>query len=587
MRIMLKTLNVENWRKLHNLNPLHIGKKITLISGQNGVGKSNLLSLLASGSGTSKPKKFISANKSFQPEFYDFFKIDPNENFSEYSVILEYSVEGHNSIYKGLRAKNDLKSQRGIRIIPTTRNYNNNFPSKKEAQEDAKNRCNIGNDARVPIPTLFLSISRLYPVGEGNTETKNIRPKFPQMYEKYQEWYNFVLPDSISNNEGKKNQVIEIDKDTINAKSYYLPLNDALPLTQSVGQDNLGCIISALVNFYGLSLDENYNGGILCIDEVDVSLHPDAQERLIQLLDRLSSELKLQIIISSHSLVIIKDVLKLAEGNPDNYSVGYLINNRNPFFKQNLSYDIIKKDLFLIQSVYRPSLKVYFEDDKTEELFNLLKDTYISVLSDEYDLNDSSAKNEDVLINNSQLCEIPVHLGCNQLLQLVKSDSYFKSVLIVVDGDASTDDDHKMKWDDADSYLESEEHTCQGKEPFPSNVLSLPTIFCPEFFLYRIIYSLSINEEMHTNFWRQIAEYPDLDLNTPQLVRENLILSNLSKGEVKNESEKLFKFAKQSGILKYYYSQQQHKDELRTFMHTFNVKAKGLLIKLKSQCYRD
>ncbi|WP_370854705.1 AAA family ATPase [Megasphaera sp.] len=57
-------------------------------------------------------------------------------------------------------------------------------------------------------------------------------------------------------------------------------------------------------------LTEDYSSGILCIDEIDVSLHPDAQQRLIDLLDKLSSELNLQIIISSHSLVIIKEILK-------------------------------------------------------------------------------------------------------------------------------------------------------------------------------------------------------------------------------------------------------------------------------------
>ena len=40
----LKAAYVENWRKLSHLSPLPIGNKITLISGQNGVGKSNLLS---------------------------------------------------------------------------------------------------------------------------------------------------------------------------------------------------------------------------------------------------------------------------------------------------------------------------------------------------------------------------------------------------------------------------------------------------------------------------------------------------------------------------------------------------------------
>ena len=64
-----------------------------------------------------------------------------------------------------------------------------------------------------------------------------------------------------------------------------MPLNKTLPETQSVGQDNIGYIVSALVDFYlHKKRTENYNGGILCIDEIDASLHPNAQLRLFDLL---------------------------------------------------------------------------------------------------------------------------------------------------------------------------------------------------------------------------------------------------------------------------------------------------------------
>ena len=55
-----------------------LGRKITVISGQNGVGKSNLLSLIASGSGVNK-KSVLGSN--FQPEFYEFFNVDKDEDF--------------------------------------------------------------------------------------------------------------------------------------------------------------------------------------------------------------------------------------------------------------------------------------------------------------------------------------------------------------------------------------------------------------------------------------------------------------------------------------------------------------------------
>lgn len=588
MVFRLKTAYIENWRKLSHLSPLSIGNKITLISGQNGVGKSNLLSLIASGSGIPKPKGFNSTIKNFQPDFDNFFIIDEKEDYKNYSIILEYiNIDANNklpiSFYKDLRTKNDTRSKRGIRIIPTTKNYNNNFSTKSAAQAYANDCLHIGNDARVPIPTLFLSISRLYPLGEGETDTKKLRSKSREVYSKYQDWYNFVLPNSIKTDDDPT--ILEIDKNATSNKSYYLPIIDTTPLSQSVGQDNLNCIISALINFYELSLTDNYFGGILCIDEIDVSLHPDAQQRLIQLLDRLSGELNLQIIISSHSLVIIKEILKRLNKSPEDYSMGYLINNTAPFFKKELSYESIKKDLFLNTTTARPKLKVYFEDEHTQNIFDLLLETHKSFINDEYDYAGISS---DTTFNNiSQLKKIPVHLGCTQLIGLTETDSYFTSTLIVLDGDASTEGD-EFQWDKACQYLNDEIYS-SGSRHLKNNILCLPSIFPPELFLYRIINDLVENERIHTNFWREIAEYPDLDLNTAQSVREKILVpsADIKKSILKRNYDQMFKFVKQSHILSYYYKQEKNKRELENFISSFNKKSSILLTKLKSQFYQD
>ncbi|HJF86159.1 MAG TPA: ATP-binding protein [Companilactobacillus farciminis] len=70
-----KTLYVKNFRKFQNIK-MPIGRKVTVISGINGIGKSSLLSLISSSTGTSD--KRISDSK-FQPEFSDYFKVDKNE----------------------------------------------------------------------------------------------------------------------------------------------------------------------------------------------------------------------------------------------------------------------------------------------------------------------------------------------------------------------------------------------------------------------------------------------------------------------------------------------------------------------------
>ena len=89
MRFVIKKFEISNFRNFRNIEFV-LGNRITVISGQNGVGKSNLLSLIASGSGVTR-KSILGSN--FQPEFYDFFNIDPQEKFKEYQLFLYYDNE--------------------------------------------------------------------------------------------------------------------------------------------------------------------------------------------------------------------------------------------------------------------------------------------------------------------------------------------------------------------------------------------------------------------------------------------------------------------------------------------------------------
>ena len=126
-----------------------------------------------------------------------------------------------------------------------------------------------------------------------------------------------------------------------------MPLNKTLPETQSVGQDNIGYIVSALVDFYlHKQKTENYNGGILCIDEIDASLHPNAQLRLFDLLDRLSEELELQIFVTTHSLTILKKIIKKQSRSSEDYRLVYFVDPELPRLSSIEHYADIKSDMF-------------------------------------------------------------------------------------------------------------------------------------------------------------------------------------------------------------------------------------------------
>ena len=247
-------------------------------------------------------------------EFYDFFNVDKDEDFENYKLYLTYvEDDGTTALTKRLSFKDDTKTGRGIRIIPRTTNVNIEDCTLKQAEEKAKMEYDVGGAARVRIPTIYLSLSRLYPLGERKdtvkiTEIRKTNPFYQKKAdEKYKYWYNTVIPNSI------KNEAVlsKVEKNTCSRASLHMDINNTPTLSQSIGQDNLGNIISALVDIYMLSLDDDYKGALLCIDEIDVSLHPDTQIRLLDLFNQLSEELSIQFVVSTHSLTILKEVCLL------------------------------------------------------------------------------------------------------------------------------------------------------------------------------------------------------------------------------------------------------------------------------------
>lgn len=240
MGLKLAKMEIEYFRSFHDVQ-FDVGRKITAISGQNGVGKSNIASLIASGSGLSK-KGELGSN--FQPEFSDFFNVESTENFTEYKLFLTYKEDGREgTVLKRLSFKDDTATNRGIRIIPRTSNRDMTGVGSKEAERMAKDTFGVGGAARVPIPTIYLSISRLYPLGERR-ETVTIKEikKTNRLYQneadaKFREWYNAVIPGSIK----RDASLSIIEKKTSSRSSLHMDMERTPTLSQSVGQDNMTC----------------------------------------------------------------------------------------------------------------------------------------------------------------------------------------------------------------------------------------------------------------------------------------------------------------------------------------------------------
>lgn len=553
-----KTLYIKNFRKFQDIK-MPIGKKITVISGINGIGKSSLLSLISSSTGTTD--KRLSGSK-FQPEFSDYFQVDKNEPYDKYKLYVEFDAEVNNDkshylLTKRLGFRNDIETRRGIRVLPRHSKplqeviNNTSTITNEQAKKDASDQYNITDSKRIPMPTIYLSLSRLYPLGETELGISKLskRTKFIQKgyYKQYGTMYNDVFPDSIDTS---NNQASIITKQVTGKKRININPNNSGPTTQSVGQDNLGSIIGAITDFYALKkqLGEDYKGGILCIDELDASLHPSALLSLFNLLNEQAEEdnLNLQILITTHSLTILKRIISLEKEAPEDYSLIYFKDPEQPRLSKIKSYSALKADMFDDYSFIPPQINVYCEDETTEKIFRLMNKTL---------LNKGLIKPE--LLNN--LNYIDIQLGKKQLEKFPKLDNYFKSTLIVLDGDAKlknkSNNDEAMK---ADMIKYEASHT--SKNFVSPNIVTLPSFFTPEIFLFKLIYEFTINHENYRKFWNSLEAIRSLSNYTVPRAKELFINGKSTYDDIHNNKDwvdKAINFIDKSSLLDFYYSKDQ------------------------------
>jgi len=567
MPYKLEEMKFKKFRKLENFD-IQLGERITVIAGQNGVGKSNILCLIAAASGIHKQR--ISGEK-FHPDFEKYFHIEETEIDEDYHVLASFTRinEGGEryNFDKRLSLKNDAASERGIRIIPRTSNENHQGKTIKEIEAEVKSNTGIGGSGRVNQPTIFLSLSRLYPLGETQVTSQRLQKRKGDWAERYKKWYNAVLPKSILS---EVDTLLEIEKESIQDKTVAMELRNTTVRTKSIGQDNLGSIISALLDFYMLSKEEKYDGGLLCIDEIDVSLHPSAQIKLLDLLVTVSEELNLQIVVTTHSLTFIKEILRLKNKEKPWYNLIYLKDVDHPSPSQIDNYEQIKADLFSEQMVLKPRLKVYMEDNAAKRLYGLLL---------------KSVRTSNFTFDDSDYDLVPLELGCEILKNLQKKDEYFKNVLIILDGDAKYKSGSQPKIKDYLNIAPPPKHITEKKE---MNIHYLPGEWAPEVYLFRIIYEYVSNYSRYVDFWRALDMEMETTNYTRQYVDEKIVAPVMEQIDqspiefIKRLSEEIFSFSEKCRILEHYIQNSENGSEIKAFFSELQKKSDILRAKRKS-----
>lgn len=500
-------------RKLKDFS-LHISDRITLIAGHNAIGKSTILGIIANNSGVRSAENKSYFDTAYQSKFEELFYLDESEILPQGNrghAILNYRIEATteddipyctNHIKKCNIGKNTSTTIRP-RLIP------------RSEDKEHSTELGIGGDGKMPIPTLYLGMSRMTPIGEFEDTciTKKIIKNIDEQDKKFIfEIFNKI----ISINKTDDIKIIGHDFQGSKKRSK-IPEMNFNSLSISLGQDSVSAIVTALASFNKLKRDLgiNYIGGILIIDEIESGLHPKAQMNLIAILKKVAKDLNLQIIATTHSLTIIKSTLKdqmdQSKYDESKDSVIYLQDTRFPQPMSHPTYEKIKNDMLLsIDEIEElQPLKVYFEDNEALYFFEkILK--YLEL--DEQPLN-----------FGRKLKLISASLGCDTLLKLTKADDYFSSVIIILDNDVLSKSTYRETIDLSKNML-----------ALPSDLKFTPSTQAyernPENILYMFLLDKFDNYQAYQEYWRN-CKY------TTDYVQEN-ILSLASSDFPNNEAMK-------------------------------------------------
>lgn len=404
------------FRKLGNIN-IEFADRLTLIAGHNGIGKSTILGLIANTFGITDrggPKSYFGEHFSANIErivYLALAEVDEAQKDPASAPVVTACVNGVEVKKRCSMTRRSVWKR--ARIVPRTID---------RAEDDT-----VGQDAKIPLPTVYLGMRRIASAGEA--DEKEVASSKLDMHPADSALMVAFVSSVIHGTElntDVTHQTIKGSKKKTAQPGY--TQHDALAV--SMGQDSLGSMATALASFNQLKreMGEAYPGGLLVIDEMDVGFHPHAIERLAKSLKTYANRLDLQIIATTHSPRLIEAVHPDGDGNanaPD--KVIYLLDTKFPRLADDQSLRAMLNDMALTpdeekpKSKAKPTLAVYFEDDEAAQFCaSLIPTVKKNALSKKYGV---------------RISWIPLGVGGSHLVKLPEKDPLFLDRVLVVDAD--------------------------------------------------------------------------------------------------------------------------------------------------------
>ncbi len=325
-------------------------------------------------------------------------------------------------------------------------------------------------------PVIYLSLKRLIPIGEETA----IYSKQEQFTEAeitlFKKLHNQIL---ISFDKIVDTNVIESSNKTtlgVTTDTYDWMQNSA-------GQDNVGKIILALLSFKRLKekYGKTYKGGILLIDELDATMYPGSQQKLLEVLQTYSSKYNIQVVFTTHSLMLLElghEMVQRAqekEATKDSIKLIYLEKKDDSIaILEDMPFaGIVNRLKVSVSKEAMTKVLVYSEDSEATMVMKAL-----------------------LRGHTSKLTFSKCAFGCGNLINLMqtKVPSFcFPDSIILLDGDVNTNETYKA-------------NLAKIKKP---NWLILPTQQSPERFIAEFLNTLSDKDpfwtSIHQDYTRQVC----------------------------------------------------------------------------------
>lgn len=441
IKVLKIDFNKPRLRKLKELT-IPLSKRVTLIAGHNGIGKSTILAFLASTFGFTEDNIALYFDGNYDIAINKSYF---NENFSRNAEkILYFALTEATYVKENPGAAPIISSSIGSNFFTTRCSFtvrsdykrarvvprNNKSEQQIELEAEKPPLVKVGSSSKIPLPTIYLGMKRFSTVGEADEHDVSSTPL--TMHDEDKCLLIDFMKKVIVGVELKDSITLESIK-SVDKKNAQPGYQDHEAFAISVGQDSLGNIATALASFSKLKreLGEDYPGGLLIIDELDVGFHPHALRRLALALKSTARKLSLQVVATTHSPTLIEAFHPDGGGNDESPDrVVYLLDTARPRISPNQSLSSILNDMSLNvtqntneESQNKPVLGVYFEDEQAVRIFNLLY---------------SPAKRGGLGRRLGIKIElIALGIGGSSLVDLPQRDPLFKKTILIPDGDTS------------------------------------------------------------------------------------------------------------------------------------------------------